>query len=171
VKGGLLPERIGLPHSVQKKQPRIYHTTGFAKAGITGLCARIEARAISAIIPLLVQALLGYVPTAGELDVGTCYIVDGALLPCWSWRVHPELYSGKRKTTGMNVQVARTITGCLAWISDPIHGSRHDNHCLGESGVLLTGCSSGCGWSPQRRRNQLGGEPAQLRYDVLVALG
>ncbi|HEV2259703.1 MAG TPA: transposase family protein [Streptosporangiaceae bacterium] len=95
------------------------------------------SRAISAITPLLVQALLDYVPTAGELDVGTCYIVDGTLLPCWSWTAHPELYSGKRKTTGMNVQVACTITGCLAWISDPIPRSRHDNHCLGESGVLL----------------------------------
>src|SRR5262249_8373264 len=38
------------------------------------------SRAISAITPLLVQALLGYVPTAGELDVGTCYTVDGTLL-------------------------------------------------------------------------------------------
>jgi Helix-turn-helix of DDE superfamily endonuclease/DDE superfamily endonuclease len=35
------------------------------------------SRAISAITPLLVQALLDHVPTAGELDVGTCYIVDG----------------------------------------------------------------------------------------------
>src|SRR5256884_9338703 len=164
----------------------MYHTTGFTKAEITELCARIEARelpprmrrwppvpglrnaltvtlaylrrnrvqaeiaenygvshptisrAIAAITPLLAQALLGYVPTAGELDVGTCCIADGALLPCWSWRAHPELYSGKRKTTGMNVQVACTITGCLAWISGPIPGSRHDNHCLGESGVLLS---------------------------------
>ena len=64
--------------------------------------------------------------------------MDGTLLPCWSWRAHPELYSGKRKTTGMNIPVACTITGCLAWISDPIPGSRHDNHCLGESGVLLS---------------------------------
>ena len=119
----------------------MYHTTGFTKAEITGLCARIEARelsprmrrwppilglrnaltatltymrrnrvqaeiaenygvsqptisrAISAITPLLVQAL-DYVPTAHELDAGTCYIVDGTLLPCWSWRAHPELYSG-----------------------------------------------------------------------------
>jgi hypothetical protein len=96
------------------------------------------SRAISAITPLLVQALLDYVPTADEFDAGTCYIVDGTLLPCWSWRAHLELYSGKHKTTGMNVQVACTLTGCLAWISDPIPGSRHDNHCLGESGVLLS---------------------------------
>ena len=164
----------------------MYHTTGFTKAGIAELCARIEARklapgmrrwppvlglrnaltvtpiylrrnrvqaeiaenygvsqptisrAISAMTPLLVQALLEYVPTAHELDAGTCYIVDGTLLPCWSWRAHPELYSGKHKTTGMNVQVGCTITGCLTWISDPIPGRRHDNHCLGESGVLLS---------------------------------
>ncbi len=88
--------------------------------------------------PLLIQALLDYVPTADELDARTCYVVDGTLLPCWSWRAHPELYSGKHKTTGMNVQVACTITGCLAWISDPTPGRRHDNHCLGESGVLLS---------------------------------
>ena len=163
----------------------MYRTTGFTKAEITELCARIEtrelsprmrrwppvlglrnaltvtltylrrnrvqaeiaenygvsqptiSRAISAITPLLVQALLDYVPTADELDARTCYIVDGTLLPCWSWRAHPELYSGKHKTTGMNVQVACTITGCLAWISDPIPGRRHDNHCLGQSGVLF----------------------------------
>jgi hypothetical protein len=164
----------------------MYHTTGFTKAGITGLCARIEARelpprtrrwppvpglrnaltvaltylrrnrvqaeiaenygvsqptisrAISALTPLPVHALLGYVPAAGELDAGTCYIVDGTLLPCRSRRAHPELCSGKRKATGMNVQVACTVTGCLAWISGPVPGSRHDNHCLGESGVLLS---------------------------------
>ena len=94
------------------------------------------SRAISAITPLLVNVLLEYVPTADDLDPGTCYLVDGTLLPCWSWRAHPELYSGKHKTTGMNVQVACTIDGRCAWISDPVSGSRHDNHCLGESGVL-----------------------------------
>ena len=52
----------------------------------------------------------------------------------------PELYSGKHKTTGMNVQVAATLDGQLAWISDPIDGSRHDSHCLTEAAVL-TGVS------------------------------
>ncbi|MGI9001500.1 MAG: transposase family protein [Pseudonocardia sp.] len=37
----------------------------------------------------------------------------------------------------MNVQVACTLDGGLAWISDPIDGSRHDMYCLGESDVLL----------------------------------
>ena len=55
-----------------------------------------------------------------------------------SWSGQKELYSGKHKTTGMNVQVACTIYGKLAWISDAVDGSRHDNYCREESGVLLT---------------------------------
>src|SRR5713101_4505794 len=106
----------------------MYHTTGFTKAGITELCARIEARelapgmrrwppvlgmrnaltvtlaylrrnrvqaelaenygvsqptisrAISAMTPLLVQALHDCVPTADELGAGTCYLLCGRLL-------------------------------------------------------------------------------------------
>jgi hypothetical protein len=64
--------------------------------------------------------------------------VDGTLLPCWSWASHPDLYSGKHKTTGMNVQVACTLDGRLAWISDAVSGNHHDTYCLSESGVLLT---------------------------------
>lgn len=79
-----------------------------------------------------------YVPTADELDEEIQYIVDGTLLPCWSWASHPELYSGKHRTTGMNVQLACTLTGSLAWISDPIDGCRHNTYCLSKSGVLLT---------------------------------
>ena len=79
-----------------------------------------------------------FVPTADDLDPDAQYILDGTLLPCWSWAGRPELYSGKHKTTGINVQVACTIYGKLAWISDPVNGSRHDNYCQEESGVLLT---------------------------------
>ena len=32
-----------------------------------------------------------------------------------------------------------TLDGQLSWISDPIDGSRHDTHCLRESGVLPNG--------------------------------
>jgi len=96
------------------------------------------SRAISAVTLLIKKALAPYVPTADELDGQCQYLVDGTLLPCWSWAAHPELYSGKHKTTGMNVQVACTLAGKLAWISDPVEGSRHDNHCLNESGALFT---------------------------------
>ena len=96
------------------------------------------SRAISAVTPLIRNVLAPYVPTADDLDERCQYLIDGTLLPCWSWASRPELYSGKHKTTGMNVQVACTLSEKLAWISDPIEGSRHDNHCLKESGVLET---------------------------------
>ena len=83
------------------------------------------------ITPLFSTVLAEYVPTADDLDPEAQYIVDDPP-PCWSWAGHKELYSGKHKTTGMNVQVACTIYGNLAWISDPVNGSRHDNYCLGE---------------------------------------
>src|SRR6266550_2863479 len=103
-----------------------------------GVSQSTISRAIKAITPLFTAVLAESVPTAEELDGDTQYIVDGTLLPCWSWAASPELYSGKHKTTGMNVRVACTITGRLAWISDPVNGSRHDSYCLNESGVLLT---------------------------------
>jgi len=43
------------------------------------------SRAITGVTPVLGTVLAGYVPTADELDEGTQYIVDGTLLPCWSW--------------------------------------------------------------------------------------
>jgi hypothetical protein len=95
------------------------------------------SRAITALAPLIGQALQKYVPTADELGDHEQYIVDGTLLPCWSWGSHPQLYSGKHKTTGMNVQVACTLDGELAWISDPIDGNRHDTYCLNEFEVLV----------------------------------
>src|SRR3982751_2401157 len=84
---------------------------------------------------LLGTALASCVPVAEDLNPQTQYVVDGTLLPCWSWAAHPEMFYGKHKTTGMNMQVACTFTGGLAWISDPIEGSRHDTYCLNESGV------------------------------------
>jgi hypothetical protein len=94
------------------------------------------SRAISAITPLLVKALSGFVPVADELDDGTHYVVDGTLLPCWTWRAHPELKSGKYRATGFKVLLACTLSGRLAWISDPATGNHHDMYSLKESGLL-----------------------------------
>ena len=100
------------------------------------------SRAVAALTGLIERALRTYVPTADELDDRTQYVVDGTLLPCWSWAGHPELYSGKHKTTGLNVQVVATLDGDLVWISDPVDGSRHDTYCLRASGALTSDAAS-----------------------------
>jgi DDE superfamily endonuclease/Helix-turn-helix of DDE superfamily endonuclease len=101
-----------------------------------GISQPTVSRAISAITPLMEKALAGIAPTADDLSPQRQLIIDGTLLPCWSWATEPGLYSGKHKTTGMNVQVACTLDGEIAWISDAIPGSRHDMYCIGESRVL-----------------------------------
>jgi DDE superfamily endonuclease len=107
-----------------------------------GVSQSTISRAISVITPLLGKVLKDFAPTADDLDPREQYVADGTLLPCWSWAGHPELYSGKHKTTGMNVQVACTLSGRLSWISDALPGSRHDSWCFIESGAL-TGLAPG----------------------------
>jgi hypothetical protein len=103
-----------------------------------GVSQSTISRAVTGLTPILGQLLAGYVPVAEDLDSRTDYIIDGTLLPCWSWHDHPELYSGKHKTTGLNVQVACDLDGKLAWISDPVNGNRHDTAALEISGALHT---------------------------------
>jgi DDE superfamily endonuclease/Helix-turn-helix of DDE superfamily endonuclease len=132
------PPILGLFKSVAVTLTYMRHNRTQAEIGESfSVSQPTISRAIKVITPLIAEDLAGYVPTADDLDPDTQYIVDGTLLPCWSWAAYPELYSGKHKTTGMKVQVACTICGELAWISDPVNGARHDNYGLGESGALL----------------------------------
>ena len=96
------------------------------------------SRAITALTPLLERVLARIVPTAEDVAVSQSVIIDGSLLPCWSWKDHPELYSGKHKTTGYNVQVACDLAGRVRWVSDPVDGRRHDSAALAASGLLDT---------------------------------
>jgi DDE superfamily endonuclease/Helix-turn-helix of DDE superfamily endonuclease len=133
------PPCLGLFKSVVAALTYMRHNRTQAEIGESlGVSQPTISRAISAVTPLVPEATREFVPTADDLDPDAQYILDGTLLPCWSWDGHKELYSGKHKTTGMNLQVACTIYGKLAWISDPVNGSRHDNYCREESGVLLT---------------------------------
>jgi DDE superfamily endonuclease len=133
------PPCLGLFNSVAATLTYMRHNRTQAEIGESfGVSQSTISRAVSVITPLIPDATAGYVPTADELDPDEQYIVDGTLLPCWSWAGHDDLWSGKHKATGMNVQVFCTLYGKLALISDPIAGSRHDNHCLGECGALDT---------------------------------
>jgi hypothetical protein len=137
------PPILGLFKSMMVTLTYLRHNRIQAEMGEAfGVSQSTISRAITAMTPLRDKALRLFVPTAEELDDKTPYVVDGTLLPCWSWASHPHLYSGKHKTTGMNVHVAATLGGRLAWMSDPIDGSRHDSHCLAEAAVL-TGMDAG----------------------------
>jgi len=94
------------------------------------------SRAIADIEIAIADALDDWVPDLDEAVRGTATVVDGSLLPCWSWASHPELYSGKHHTTGHNHQFVVTLDGRLAHITDPLPGSVHDTKAARESGIL-----------------------------------
>jgi hypothetical protein len=94
------------------------------------------SRTIAQYAPVLGEVLKEWVPTLDDVDLDQQLIIDGTLLPCWSWADHPELWSGKHRTTGVSVQVACTLRGHLAWVSDPSPGRTHDAKALRDSGIF-----------------------------------
>lgn len=125
------------------------------------------------------KALREFVPVADELAGGGHYFVDGTLLPCWTWRAHPELRSGKHRATGMKVLLACTPSGRLAWISDPATGNHHDFYILKEAGLAGgDGPSVFCGDSgfigsgmitPIRKPRFTGFDPWEKEYNKSIA--
>lgn len=133
------PPILGLFNSVVVTLTYLRRNRSQADLGESyGVSQPTVSRAIAALTPLLGKVVADHVPVAEDLDPREGYIVDGTLLPCWSWHDHQELYSGKHKSTGLNVQVACNQRGRLAWISDPISGNRHDSAALAATGVLDT---------------------------------
>jgi hypothetical protein len=100
------------------------------------VCQATTSRTITTFTPILAQLLVDRTPVVDDLDPQAHLLVDGTLLPCWSWSQHPELWSGKHRTTGLNIQVACTLAGDLAWVSDPMPGCTHGAKALRESGLL-----------------------------------
>ena len=94
------------------------------------------SRVISSVTALIAELMIDWAPAADELDTRSTLLVDGTLVPCWSWKDHPEDYSGKHHTTGLNLQVACTMAGDLVWVSDPLPGKTHDAEAIRRHGFL-----------------------------------
>ena len=95
------------------------------------------SRVISTYTPLIAACLNGNVPTVENLDPTVQLIINGTLLQCWPWKDHPELYSDKYQTMGLNVQVACTLSETLAWVSaHPQDGRVHNAQALRRRGLL-----------------------------------
>jgi hypothetical protein len=65
-------------------------------------------------------------------------LVDGTLARTWDWTCRTDLYSGKHRDTGFNLQIATTLTGRLLAVGTPIPGARHDAHAWAASGLAET---------------------------------
>jgi transposase len=86
----------------------------------------VVSRTIAAVTTTLAWLLQIYVPDPEQASRGTTLLLDGTLAPCWTWADMPQLYSGKHKATGHNLQVASDLAGRLVYLSPPLPGSTHD---------------------------------------------
>jgi hypothetical protein len=87
--------------------------------------------------PVIAKVLASYVPDPAQVigRRGTA-LVDGTICPVWDWSAIPDLYSGKAKYTGMNIQIACDLQGNVAAIGPvPVHGARHDAYAFEASGL------------------------------------
>ena len=131
------PPSLGLRDSLRAVLIYMRHNVIQAVIGEQlGVSQSTISRAIGAVTDAIVRALKDVLLTAEEVPQGCDYVVDGTLFPCWSWRNHRELWSGKHKTTGMNVQILILPDGRLVRASDPYPGSMHDVAAPGSSGLL-----------------------------------
>ena len=109
-------------------QHEIAETVGYSQPTVS--------RAVSALTGVVAQALEAFVPTADDVDLRATVLIDGTLLPCWSWAGRPDLWSGKHQTTGVNVRLACDLAGRILWVPDPLPGSTHDIAAPAASGLL-----------------------------------
>jgi hypothetical protein len=93
------------------------------------------SRIIAEVEQMIFTVLQDCVPDLQEALRDSSAVIDGTLLPCWSWKKNPELLSGKHKTTGHNCQAVASLDGRLLHLSDPLPGSMHDAKALHESKI------------------------------------
>ncbi|WP_405021750.1 transposase (plasmid) [Kitasatospora sp. NBC_00070] len=110
-----------------------------AAAELFGCSQSTVSRRLALLGPLLEQVLAGFVPDPAEATAGRAVLVDGTLVTTWDWACQgTELFSGKLRDTGFNLQIAATLDGDLLAVSAPMPGSWHDAHAWRESGLPET---------------------------------
>jgi len=98
-------------------------------ADLFGISQSVVSGIIKDFDPLITQATEEFVPDAEEakeMTRGRLALVDGTLWPCWSWKIAPELWAGKYKTTGYGSLIISDEFGNIIFVSDPAPGCDHD---------------------------------------------
>ena len=81
------------------------------------------------------EALAELVPDPAQIAGTSTVVIDGTLAPTSQWQHREDLYSGKHKRCGFNLQVACLLDGTLVGVGSAIYGSHHDVYAWHECGL------------------------------------
>jgi hypothetical protein len=129
------PPIVGLYRAVELTLVYVRQNLNQAAAGdLFGVSQSTVSRVYRGILPLIGQALCLHVPNLKEAIRGRLVLVDGTDVPTGNRAGHEDNYSGKRRRSGLNIQIAADTDGDLLGISTPLPGSMHDRKAFAESG-------------------------------------
>ncbi|MGH3319001.1 MAG: transposase family protein [Streptosporangiaceae bacterium] len=124
------PRSCGLYRAVEIACMYIRHNITQEFLGdMVGASRPTVSRVVTVLVPVVRAVLEELVPSAEdaiEVVRGRVCLVDGAIVPCWSYADHGELWSRKHGTTGFNAQLVSLLDGDAVYISDPLPGRTHD---------------------------------------------
>lgn len=107
-------------------------------AAVFGVSQPTVSRRFDALRDVIATALEDVLPDPAEAARNCTVLADGSLARTWDWASRDDLYSGKHRDTGFNLQVAATLSGRLLAIGTPVPGARHDAHAWTASGLAAT---------------------------------
>jgi hypothetical protein len=129
------PPIVGLYRAVALTLVYVRQNLNQAAVGdLFGISQATVSRVYRAMLPLIGQALCLHIPDLKEAIRGRLVLVDGTDVPTGNRAGHEDNYSGKRRRSGLNIQVAADTKGGLLGISTPLYGSMHDRKAFTESG-------------------------------------
>src|SRR5260370_5519836 len=139
--GAKKPPAVGLLDSVVMVVMLMRRNAAQAAAAAHFHCSQpTVSRRWDLLRPVIGKVLAPYVPDPVQAlgREGTA-LADGTVCPLPDWNAIPDLYSGKAKYAGMNVQIDCNLNGGVAAIVPvPVHGARHDDHAFDASGLKGT---------------------------------
>jgi hypothetical protein len=129
------PPVVGLYRAVAITLVYVRQNLNQAAVGdLFGISQPTVSRVYRGVLPLIGEALCLHIPDLKEAIRGRLVLVDGTDVPTGNRAGHGDNYSGKRRRSGLNIQVAADTAGGLLGISTPLCGSMHDRKAFTESG-------------------------------------
>ncbi len=127
---------VGLYRAVVLTLFLLRHDNAQDVAGeLFGCSQATVSRVFRRIRPLLEQVTAACAAQVATHARRSAVLVDGFIAPTGERAARDDLFSGKHRIAGMNVQVVADLAGRLVDTGSPIGGSRHDSVAFDASGL------------------------------------